>query len=215
RGDSEYTGEILAITKSNDEIIPSDKGIFFGSLYCPQEDWEKNKHYLEDRQGVDIKFLTDDYIQDKASEKEIDEWRKIFLMFGVKEKGDKKKHVGKFGESYVKNKLQHKLKNLRFVDEENRGYDLIGENENGKQIYIEVKGRTSRTEDITEGDIELSENESKAAGMHKSDFWACIVTNIPYGPRLYLIRDPSEKGTKLKITIPKDKWQAFDEELNF
>lgn len=214
-GDSEYKGVIWAITKSNDEIIPSDKGIFFGSVYSPQEDWEKNKHYLEDRQGVDLKFLTEDYIQDKRSGKEIDEWRKFLLMFGVKEKGDKKKHIGKFGESYVKIKLQHKLKNLRFVDEEDRGYDLIGENENGKQIYIEVKGRTDRTEDINNEDIELSINESRSAGMYKHDFWVCIVTNIPDNPRLYLIQDPSENGIKRNIVIPKDKWQAFDEVINF
>lgn len=213
-GDSEHKGVIWAITKSNNEIIPSDKGIFFGSVYSPQEDWEKNKQYLEDRQGVDLKFLTEDYIQNKTSGKEVDEWRKFFSMFGVKEKGDKKKHIGKFGESYVQIELQHKLKNLRFVDEEDRGYDLIGENENGKQIYIEVKGRTDRTEDIND-DIDLSKNESKAAGMYKHDFWVCIVTNIPDNPRLYLIQDPSENGIKLRIVIPKDKWQAFDEVINF
>lgn len=213
-GETEYTGDIWVIPKSG-KIIPSDKGIFFGSLYAPQEDWEKNKHYLDDRQGVDIKFLSEDYIQDKTSEKEIDEWREFLLMFGVKEKGDKKKHIGKFGESYVKNKLQHKLKNLKFVDEEDRGYDLVGENKNGKQIFFEVKGSTNRTEEINEEDIELSVNESKAAGIHKNDFWACIVTNIPHDPRLYMIQNPSETGIKLKIAIPKDKWIAFDKTINF
>ena len=212
--DFNYTGDILVITKCG-ETIPSDKGIFFGSLYNPKDDWEKNKQYLENRQGVDLKFLSEDYIQDKKSEKEIDEWRNFFSTFKIKEEGDKIKHVGKFGESYVENKLQNKLINLKFVDEEDRGYDLLGENEDGKRIYIEVKGKRQRAEEIEEDEIELTKNESKAAGRHKNDFWVCIVTNIPHDPRLFLIQNPSEEGTKLRIAVPKEKWQAFDESIDF
>lgn len=210
-GDSEQSGNIWGITKSG-ELLPSDKGIFFGSIYTPKRDWEKNNRYLEDIQGIDIRFLSEDYIQDKTSKKEIDEWRKFFLKFKIKEEGSETL-IGKFGERFTEMTLKDKFTTLRNVSVEDRGYDLKGEKSDDKIIYIEVKGRTKRTEEIKDNEIELTENESKAAGTYKDDFWVSIVTNIPEDPRMYLIHNPSEKGTKLKIAISKDTWKAFDDTI--
>ena len=210
-GHSEQSGDIWAITKSG-ELLPSDKGIFFGSIYSPKRDWEKNSHYLKDIQGIDIRFLSEDYIQDKTSKKEIDEWRDFFLKFKIKEEGSETL-IGKFGERFTEMTLNDNFTTLKNVSVEDRGYDLKGEKSDGKIIYIEVKGRTKRTEEIKDNEIELTENESKAAGTYKDDFWVSIVTNIPEDPRMYLIHNPSEKGTKLKIAISKDTWSAFDKQI--
>lgn len=207
-GHSKQTGEIWAITQSG-ERLPSNKGIFFGSTYNPKRDWEKNNIYIKDIQGIDLKFLSEDYIQDKNSKKEIDEWREFFLKFNIKEEGSESL-IGKFGERFTEMTLKDEFTTLKNVSVEDRGYDLKGEKSDDKIIYIEVKGRTKRTEEIKDNEIELTENESKAAGTYKDDFWVSIVTNIPEDPRMYLIQNPSEKGTKLKIAISKDSWRAFD-----
>jgi len=213
---SDFSGKIWVITQSHPDPVPSNS-IFLADIYDPLEYWEDKKDYFEKVHGIDPNFISEEYIIDKENDGEIEEWNEFFSTFGVRGKGHKKKHVGNFGESYVEEQLQDKLKNIKNVSGEDHGYDLIGEKENGEQIYIEVKGKRERKEKLDEDEIKLSKNESLTAGEKdkRENYWTFIVTNIPNEPKMYLINNPDEEGINPEIILPKDKWETYHKNINF
>jgi len=59
----------------------------------------------------------------------------------------------------------------------------------------------------TEGNVELTGNEARAARVHGSSFYLCVVAGIPDAPALYLVRNPDQVGERDKLTIRAADWK--------
>ncbi len=70
-----------------------------------------------------------------------------------------------------------------------------------ERIHIEVKGQT------VDRDVELTENETGAADIHKDKFYLCVVSSIPENPSIHMVKDPARVGKKDKLTIPIEVWK--------
>jgi hypothetical protein len=103
--------------------------------------------------------------------------------------------------NYAKEKLNAHYKSVTLVDKRNFGYDIEAETQTGEKMHVEVKGQSS------EKDVELTDNETKAADKHKDTFYLCVVSSIPKNPSMYMVKDPSRVGNKDKLTIPVDIWK--------
>ncbi len=146
-----------------------------------------------------LSFVSEKYIEGVSSDEQLRGWCKFFEAGGVKEFPDN--GVEEFALNYAQAKLKAEYKQVKRVDKMNYGYDLEITSLDGEIWHFEVKGQTS------EKDVELTENETKAADKHRGDFFVCIVSSIPENPIMYEVRNPIYLGKKDKLTIPIDVWK--------
>jgi len=84
---------------------------------------------------------------------------------------------------------------IESVEKDNRGFDIISRKPHPHDDktftgvrFIEVKGRAAV------GEVAISDNEYKAAGRLKKDYWLYVVFNCGTKPALHLIQDPARLG---------------------
>ncbi len=190
--------ELWVITKQNLTRKASD--VLLSAEFKPTADWERHQEYVP---GLD--FLSADYVTGCSAAPEFHAWREFLHAGGVKRAPDNGVEI--FASKFVEDKLAARFKNFVPVDRLNLGYDMEAENGDGQKVRLEVKGLTS------EGNVELTGNEAKAARTYGSTFYLCVVAVIPDRPALYLVRDPDRVGAKDKVTIHAADWkrERFDE----
>jgi hypothetical protein len=196
--------KLLCIT-DNSEIFEDSNKCYLHDYYKPEEMWFKWM-----RGGFLIgPFVSPRYVE---KEQETDSWHKFFVkVLGVKEKADKSEIIGNFAEWYVKRILREKYK-----------YDIISEHEGGcdfktrvsnDTICVEVKGRRENIDNL---DVDLNENEAKAALHYGDKYWLIVVSNIPNDPRAWLIKNPMQliSGVKIAGKQIKDRSEWIGEKLD-
>ena len=116
---------------------------------------------------------------------------------GGNRRSNKSTKVGRAGEEHV---LRYEAQKLRLMGEndidryliphykrnEFPGYDLTSLDEEGKEVYIEVKSSVSKTI----GALELTPNEWSAAQRLGDMFLIYLVTNALTKPKIQIIRNP-------------------------
>ena len=167
--------------------------VLFPAEFKPSADWEKHQCYVP---GMD--FLSGDYVSG-CTDSDLRAWRDFLHATGVKFDPDNGVEV--FAMKFVEDKLAVRFANIVPVDALNHGYDMEADESNGKKVHLEVKGLT------TEGNVELTGNEAKAAKIHAQSFYLCVVSGIPATPVLHLVRDPDRVGEKDKLTIKAAEWK--------
>ena len=131
----------------------------------------------------------------------ITRWREFFAKVGVKNAPDN--GVEDFAVNYALKEMPSQFRSLVRVYKRNHGYDVEGSVAK-RTARIEVKGQTA------DHDVSLTENETKAAQIHGSDYFLFVVTGIPERPKSYLVKDPYKQGARpLSLVIPIQTWQSF------
>jgi hypothetical protein len=189
------TGQELWVCTKKNEIRPA-KEVLFSQEFNPPSNWEHNAQYLSS-----LNFLTPEYLQGSSDPSELANWHDFFKAAGVRENPDG--GVEEFAINFTKAKLGTKYDSIERVDKQNYGYDLQAKTSASAIHHIEVKG-LSRDQQV-----ELTENETKAANIHKDSFDLCIVTDIPNNPKLYRIPNPSVVGNKNKVFFPEELWKKY------
>jgi Holliday junction resolvase-like predicted endonuclease len=154
-------------------------------IYGAAEQWFKWKSM-----GFPVgPFVTPKYLEkpeDAAS------WRKFLVeVLGVSDSVSNEV-VERFAEWFVEKKLIEK------------GYRVVGRggecdlkvDVGGEVVCIEVKGRRKS---INEVDVELTENEVDVALKLKNKYWLAVVESIPNSPRGWILRNPANLITRIKI----------------
>ncbi len=187
--------ELWILTK--DGGIRTAKEVLFSTEFKPEQNWETNQQYVSG-----VSFISPKYLSDVTTEPQLVAWRSFFKLGGVKDAPDN--GVEEFAMNYALEKFRAKYKNVIAVDKRNFGYDLKAETLKGEKIHIEVKG-LSRDQDV-----ELTENETKAADMHKDSFYLCVVSSIPENPAMHLVQNPAAPGVgkKDKLTVEINTWKT-------
>jgi hypothetical protein len=185
--------EIWVATKSG-TVRPASE-VYFPTEFRPSPNWEVNKTYIK---GLD--FLSPDYIAGCKEDSEIESWRDFMHAAGVRNDPDNGVEV--FAMNYAKDKLASKFSNFVEVDKLNHGYDAEAQGETGNHIQIEVKGQSK------DADVELTDNETRAAEKHGDTFYLCVVSSIPESPAIHLVRNPDKVGEKEKLKIRVQTWKA-------
>ena len=187
--------ELWVITKQGD--IRAAKEVLFAKEFKPEQNWETYQQYV-----YGISFLSPRYLEGIVNNDQLRTLRQFFKVGCVKDAPDN--GVEEFAMNFVKEKLLTDCKSVVFVEKRNFGYDLKAETKKGKMMHIEVKGLTS------ERDIELTENETKAADKYTDTFYLCIVSYIPENPVLHMVQNPAAPGIgkKDKLTIPINTWKS-------
>jgi hypothetical protein len=184
--------EFWVLTKQGD--VRAAKEVLFPIEFKPEQGWEKHQQYVSG-----INFISQRYVEGITSDNQLEVWREFFIAGGVKNAPDN--GVEEFAMNYAKEKLNAHYKSVTLVDKRNFGYDIEAETQTGEKMHVEVKGQSS------EKDVELTDNETKAADKHKDTFYLCVVSSIPKNPSMYMVKDPSRVGNKDKLTIPVDIWK--------
>ena len=179
--------EFWVLTKKG-EIRPAKETLFPKELQ-PERDWETNEKYVPG-----LNFVSPDYVVGVNNLDQLRAWRQFFKAGGVKEDPDNGVEV--FAMNYAKEKLSVAYISLVPVEKLNLGFDLKAQPSSGDEICIEVKGSTK------EQDIELTSSETEAAVKYKDAFRVCVVYRIPESPELYIVENPADAVTVLKITLP-------------
>jgi len=181
---------IYVLTDKGDLVL-SDS-VYFSSSYMPKEDWQKQNL-------VNVgPYLSEEYIKE---EDDIESWKNFFKELGVKETVSSE-IVERYAEEYAKSLL--KREGYMDVRVSKDGHDLIA-SKDGREYYIEVKGRTSMI-----SEIKLTASEVKNAVNKKEQYILIVVFNIPNKPRPYMIKNPIEKVKEWhEITIPKETIEKF------
>lgn len=70
-------------------------------------------------------------------------------------------------------------------------------------LRVEVKGLGS------EGDVELTPNETRAADLYKEKYLLCVVFPIPHGPQVYALPYPTEpgRGARYALRVSASVWR--------
>jgi hypothetical protein len=168
--------------------------VLFSAEFKPTADWEVHQCYVP---GTN--FLHADYVSGCTAPSGFHAWRDFFHAAGVKDAPDNGVEV--FAMRFAADKLANRFKNIVPVDKLNHGFDMQAEDIDGQRAHLEVKGLTS------EGNVELTGNEAKAARIHGQSFYLCVVSGIPNTPTLHLVRDPDRVGEKDKLTIRAADWK--------
>jgi superfamily II DNA or RNA helicase len=99
-------------------------------------------------------------------------------------------------------KLESEGWTVESVENDNRGFDLIGRRphpEDPKTAiavrFVEVKGRS------TIGEVGLTANEYKTAVRLKQDYWLYVVFNCASTPQIHPIQDPARLGWQPVVTV--------------
>jgi hypothetical protein len=194
--------EIWVVTRQG-EVKPA-KEVILSREFKPDEDWETRSGYV-----AGVQFLSTSYLDDSATDDELKSWREFLFAAGVKNRPDN--GVEEFAVSHAIEQLLDKDKcgcrKADRVEKRNFGYDVAAETRDGREIYVEVKGQSA------EGDVELTGNETAAADTHRENFYLCVVAGIPNNPTMHLLKDPSRKGKKDKLTIPANVWKPCGVEI--
>lgn len=184
--------ELWVFNKQN--LIRKASSVLFSAEFKPTANWEKHQEYVP---GLD--FLASDYVAGCTVASDFHAWREFLRVGGVKQAPDNGVEV--FAMKFAEDKLTERFKNIVPVDKLNLGYDLEAEDGDSQKVHLEVKGLTS------EGNVDLTGNEAKAARIHGNTFYLCVVAGIPDTPVLYLVRDPDRVGERDKLTIRVADWK--------
>lgn len=187
--------EFWVLTKQGD--VRSAKEILFPTEFKPEQDWENHQQYVSG-----INFISQRYVAGITSDDQLKAWCEFFIAGGVKNAPDN--GVEEFAMNYAEDKLNAHYKGVTRVDKRNFGYDIEAETQAGEKMHIEVKGQSS------EKDVELTDNETKAADKYKDTFYLCIVSSLPENPAIHMVQNPAAPGVgkKDKLTIPVKIWKA-------
>lgn len=183
--------EVWVLTKADE--IRAAKEVFFGSEFKPQPDWERKSQYVPGLNFISPKYL------DGAQDDDLPAWRALFRAGGVKPDPDDGVEV--FAVHFAMEQLRLRYPAVHRIEEHNLGYDLEAKTGQGESLRIEVKGRQK------EEDIELTPNESDAAGKNPETYYLCVVAFIPEHPTMYMVRNPDRAGKKDKLTVPAAVWR--------
>jgi len=139
---------------------------------------------------------------------------------GDKRRSKKSNIVGNEAEELVFKYEQKKLLDLGFLDKEviwcaknpkdrKPGYDVLSFNEEGEEIYIEVKG--TQGEKITS--VNLTANEWRVANLpsHKGNYFIYLVYEALTKPKIEVIANPASMVEDGKLEI---KVSDYDLRLN-
>jgi len=191
-----WDAEIWVLDKSGD--VKAAKETFLSKEFNPEQDWETHCQYVPG-----LSFVSPSYLTNPTDIEQLKRWREFFYKGGVGKAPNNGVEV--FAENYAKQKLQNNYLNVTQVDKLNYGYDIRAETKGGKEIHIEVKGKSQDQE------VELTGNEVDAADTHKDSFYLCVVSSIPENPTIYMINNPAAPGIekKDKLTIPVNIWKAY------
>lgn len=168
--------------------------VLFPVEFKPSANWENYKEFLP---GAD--FLSAEYVSACSEPLQFKTWREFMVSGGVKQTPNNGVEV--FAMKFVQDKLTARFRNIVPVDQLNLGYDMEAEDHLGQKVHIEVKGLTA------EGNVELTGNEARAARVHGSTFYLCVVSGIPDNPALYLVCNPDQVGERDKLTIRTADWK--------
>lgn len=117
--------------------------------------------------------------------------------------------VGNAGEMAVLNYEKEKLREAGLTDLANKiihesaagnkpGWDITSFDENGTKIFIEVKSSTGKT--ITS--VDITDNEWKAASVHKDKYFLYLVTKaLATSPPIEILRNPWDYIDKKVLDI--------------
>jgi hypothetical protein len=205
--------ELLALTKycqqhlhpaalQGNEIWVVNKGaqvrkaseVLFPVEFKPARNWETHKQYVP---GAD--FLSAEYVNSCTESVQFQTWLTFMEYGGVKQSPDSGVEV--FAINFAEVALETRFRKVVRVERLNPGYDFEAENSGGQRMHIEVKGLTA------EGDVELTPNEARAAGVHRSTYYLCVVSGVPDNPTAYLLHDPDSVGEREKLTIRAADWR--------
>jgi hypothetical protein len=188
---------------TKDSGIRPAKEVFFPAEFSPDQDWEKNKQFVSG-----LNFLTPDYLPPQPDAAQLRLWREFFSRAGLRTTAPVSM-VEEFAMTYTRHGLAVKCKNITRVNKANYGYDLEALLTQAKahraRMRIEVKGQTS------DGDVELTPDETLAADKHKGNYYLCVVNGIPDNPSMHMVQNPGAPGVgkKEKLTIPAKTWKRF------
>jgi hypothetical protein len=185
-------GEIYVLTKRGD-FCPA-KQVFFSSEYNPVWDWEKNSQYLPI-----VNFLDDIYLESRERGT-VTSWHKFFCKVGVTDEVSKTL-VDQFAMKYARGELKPLFGELQDVSQLDLGYDLRNAN-----AFVEVKGQRQGSD----GAVQLTPNETKAARLYKDSYHLFIVSEIPANPQGYLVSNPADKGEIIGyLLVPPEVWKRY------
>jgi len=190
--------ELWVLTKHR-EVKPA-RHVLLSREYKPMEDWETNSCYVSG-----LFFLSADYIDSDPNDDTLRGWREFFLKGGVKQTPDG--GVEEFAVNFAKEKTREENLTVLSVEKRNYGYDLTMATESGENIQVEVKGLSG------DKDIDLTRNETDAAGLLGDKFFLCIVTGIPNNPSMHAVRDPIKVGKSEKLTVHLADWKSRGDKL--
>ena len=191
-----YGLEFCVLTKQGE--VRSAKEVFSPTEFKPEQNWETNQQYVPG-----LAFISPKYIEGVVNDDQLRAWREFFRSGGVKDAPVNGVEV--FAENYADKRLQeNEYTNVVHVDKMKFGYDIQAEIPKGERIYVEVKGQTHDQE------VELKDNEVKAADTHKDSFYLCVVSSIPENPTMHMVPNPAAPGVgkKDKLTISVNTWKV-------
>ena len=186
----------IKLVTDDDRLMNSDECLLHDD-YGPEERWVRWRN-----EGFMIgPFVSPKYLEDPSK---ISSWREFFKTLGVKESVGRE-IVEKFTEWFVEKKLRER--GYEILRRGGDGYDILARSREGEEVYVEVKGR----KEIGEGDIKLTENESRHARERKDRYWLVLVEKIPNDPKAWLLKDPEKYSSE--IVIPSKKFKEAGERL--
>jgi len=178
--------KIIVRLITDEEGFAYSNQLLLHDVYKAAEEWFKWKD-----KGFPIgPFVSPRYL-DEPNDASL--WRRFFVeILDVKNAVDNEV-IEKFAEWHVEKILSE------------RGYKII--NKGGESdfqinvdkdiIYVEVKGRRKRIDEII--DVELTERETRLARSLREKYWLIVVENIPNDPKAWVLKDPTKVVSKIKI----------------
>jgi len=175
----------LRIVTDEDSFADSGQ-VLLHDVYDPQEKW-----YQWKSKGFSIELFTSPkYVENPAK---APSWKEFFTkVLGVRASASDE-IVGRFAEWFVETKFREMGYKISRVGD---GYDFIV-NIGKENIYVEVKGSRKSIREI---DIELSEQETNNAIKHGNRYWLVVVENIPNNPRAWVLENPKEVRSRIKVS---------------
>lgn len=188
-------GTELWVLSKDGEIRPA-KEVLFSAEYKAPQCWERLARYLPR-----AAFLDPVYFKDSEDPVDLAGWRAFFVSGGIKPAPSN--GIEEVAMNVAEEMLSHVYARVSRVHMRNLGYDLEVETRDGRVLRVEVKGLGS------DGDVELTPNETQTADHYQEEYALCVVAPIPASPHLHVILNPTApgRGAKYSLKVPSTVWR--------